>query len=133
MTETVVYVDRSTIKEGAVDEVRERIHDLVNFIEEREPQLFGYQFYFDEEVARMTVIAIHPDSDSLEMHMEIGRSAFAGFADFIEMQGIDVYGNPSEKVLQLLQDKAEMLGDAGRVEVHSPQGGFMRIASRPLR
>lgn len=78
----------------------------------------------------MTVVAIHPDSDSLELHMEVGRSAFAGFADFIDMKAIEVYGNPSEKVLELLEKKANMLGDAGRVEVHTPQGGFMRLPSR---
>ncbi|MFP3880708.1 MAG: hypothetical protein ACLFRT_07420 [Actinomycetota bacterium] len=127
MTTEIVYIDRSTIKEGQVEEVRERIQDLVPFIEEREPQLVGYQFFFDEDARRMTVVAIHPDSDSLVMHMEIGRSAFAGFADFIDMKAIEVYGNPTEKVLELLEDKAAMLGEAGRVEVHTPQGGFMRL------
>lgn len=63
------------------------------------------------------------------MHMEIGRSAFKG-ADFIDMQAIEVYGRPTERVLELLEDKAEMLGEAGRVEVHTPQGGFMRLPSR---
>lgn len=130
MTQPIVYVDRSSIKEGQVEAVRERIQGLVEFIDAREPQLAGYQFYFDEDAGRMTVIAIHPDSDSLEMHMEIGRSAFKGFADFIDMQAIEVYGRPSSKVMELLEDKAEMLGDAGRVEVHIPQGGFMRLPSR---
>lgn len=129
MTDTIVYVDRSTINEGQAAVVKDKIQDLVRFIDQREPQLVGYQFYFDEDAGRMTVIAIHPDSDSLELHMEIGRSAFAGFADFIDMQAIEVYGDPSPSVLELLRDKAEMLGDAGRVEVHSPQGGFMRLPS----
>ncbi len=130
MTAEIVYIDRSTIKEGQVEEVRERIQDLVPFIEDREPQLVGYQFYFDDGARRMTVVAIHPDSESLEMHMEVGRSAFAGFAEFIDMKAIEVYGNPSEKVLELLEEKANMLGDAGRVEVHTPQSGFMRLPSR---
>lgn len=129
MTDTIVYVDRSTINEGQAAIVKDKIQDLVRFIDQREPQLVGYQFYFDEDAGRMTVIAVHPDSDSLELHMEVGRSAFAGFADFIDMQAIEVYGEPSPRVMELLEDKAEMLGDAGRVEVHSPQGGFMRLPS----
>lgn len=129
MTDTIVYIDRSTINDGQVAVVKEKIQDLVRFIDQREPQLVGYQFYFDEDAGRMTVIAIHPDSDSLEFHMEIGRSAFAGFADFIDMHAIEVYGDPSPAVLGLLRDKAEMLGEARQVEVHSPQGGFMRLPS----
>lgn len=125
-----MYVDRSTIKEGQVETVREKIGHLVSFIEEREAQLVGYQFYFDDDAGRMTVIAIHPDSDSLELHMEVGRSVFAGFSDFIDMEAIEVYGRPSSKVMELLEDKAAMLGDSGRVEVHTPQGGFMRLPAR---
>lgn len=127
LTETIVYVDRSTINEGQAETVKDKIQDLVRFIDQREPQLVGYQFYFDEDAGRMTVIAIHPDSDSLVKHMEVGREAFAGFADYIDMQAIEVYGEPSRRVMELLGDKADMLGDAGRVEVHSPQGGFMRL------
>lgn len=129
MTDTIVYVDRSTINEGQAATVKSKIQDLVSFIDKREPQLVGYQFYFDEDAGRMTVVAIHPDSDSLVKHMEVGRAAFAAFADYIDMQAIEVYGEPSPKVMELLEDKAAMLGDSGRVEVHSPQGGFMRIPS----
>lgn len=129
MTETIVYVDRSTINEGQAAIVKEKIQHLVRFIDQRESQLLGYQFFFDEDADRMTVIAIHPDSASLETHMEVGRTAFAGFADFIDMQAIEVYGEPSARVMELLEHKAEMLGEAGRVEVHTPQGGFMRFTA----
>lgn len=75
----------------------------------------------------MTVIAMHPDSESLETHMELRREAFGEFADLIDMQSIDVYGEPTEQVLRLLDQKAEMLGENGRVEVHKRQGGFTRV------
>lgn len=129
MTETIVYVDRSTINEGQAAIVKEKIKDLVRFIDQHEPQLLGYQFFFDENADRMTVIAIHPDSASLETHMDVGRTAFASFADYIDMRAIEVYGEPSARVMELLEDKADMLGEAGRVEVHSPQGGFMRFTA----
>lgn len=126
MTDSIVYVDRSSIKEGKADEVRKRIQGLVEFIETREDQLARYQFFFDDEARHMTVIAVHPDSESLKAHMEIGRSAFAGFSELIDMTGIEVYGHPSAEVMELLEDKARMLGDAGNVEVHSLVGGFVR-------
>ena len=41
-----------------------------------EPQLISYGVFINEEAARMTVVAVHPDSASLEFHMEIGGSGF---------------------------------------------------------
>lgn len=124
----IVYVDRSRIRSGKAEEVRGRVADLVRFIEEREPQLLAYEFYFDEAAGDMTVVAIHPDCDSLLQHMEIGGSAFQGFRDLIDLRSIQVYGHPSDEVLRRLQDKADMLGDEGRVEVHALQSGFHRLS-----
>jgi hypothetical protein len=39
---------------------------------------------------------------------------------------LDVYGKPSEELLELLRRKVEMLGDA-TVVVHDLQAGFARI------
>jgi quinol monooxygenase YgiN len=125
----IVYIDRSTIRPGKADQVRAGITRLVEFIEDREPQLAGYEFYFDEAAHRMTVIAIHPDSESLETHMEVGREAFRSFAELIDLESIQVFGRPSERVLGQLEDKAAMLGDRAQVEVHTRQDGFMRLAA----
>jgi len=127
MSKPIFYIDRSTIREGAFDEVSRRVPELVDFINEQEPQLIAYDFYFDEQGKRMTVVSVHPNSDSLRLHMEVGRSAFQKFADLIDLKSIEVYGRPSDEVLSLLEDKAAMLGENGRVEVHERHAGFLRV------
>lgn len=126
MSEPIFYIDRSTIREGALEEVSHRIPDLVDFISEQEPQLVAYDFYLDPKGSHMTVVSVHPDSDSLRLHMEVGRSGFQEFADLIDLYSIEVYGRPSDEVLSLLKDKAARLGDDGRVEVHERHAGFLR-------
>ena len=49
----------------------------MDFIGAREPQLITYGFYIDEDAAKMTVVAVHPDSAPLELHMDIGTKEFA--------------------------------------------------------
>lgn len=127
MSEPIFYIDRSTIREGAFDEVSRRIPELVDFIEEQEPQLIAYDFYFDPGGEHMTVVSVHPDSESLRRHMEVGRSAFSKFADLIDLYSIEVYGRPSDEVITLLEDKAAMLGDEGKVDVHDRHAGFLRV------
>lgn len=123
----IVYIDRSTIRPGKVEEVRRKIEDLVAFVDEREPQLLHYGFYLDEEESRMTVVAVHPDTASVELHMDVGAEAFRGFADLIEMEGIEVYGEASERMLDQLDAKARALGESGRVVVDGLHAGFSRL------
>lgn len=127
MAGPIVYIDRSRIRPGKLADLKHAIGELVAFIEEREPQLLSYGFHLDEEEARMTVVAVHPDAASVELHMEVGAEAFRGFADLIEMEGIEVYGDPTDKMLAQLRQKAEALGTDGRVTVARRHAGFARL------
>lgn len=128
MSDPIVYIDRSRIRTGKVADLEAAIDELVGFIEAEEPQLLHYGFYFDEDRSKMTVVAVHPDPASVELHMEVGASAFARFAEFIEMESIEVYGQASERMVELLKKKAETLGDDGRVTLNSLQAGFARLS-----
>jgi hypothetical protein len=129
MLEPIVYIDHSDIREGKLQEVRARVHELVEFVDAQEPQLLAYGAFIDEEGGSMTVVAIHPDSSSLELHMEIGRPVFRTFTELIDLRTIEVYGRPGDKVLRQLQRKVEMLGGNGSVIVHEQHAGFTRFVS----
>jgi len=75
----------------------------------------------------MTVVAVHPDRASLELHLRVGDSAFRGFAELIDLERIEVFGDPGPAAMDRLRSKAEMLGDRGDVRVHRAQGGFIRF------
>jgi hypothetical protein len=125
MSEPILYIDSSTIRPGALERVKSAIEELAAFVEVNEPQLISYNFSFDEEGTRMTVVAVHPDSASMEFHMKVGSPGFRKFTDLIDLQTIDVFGQPSEAVLNQLWRKAHMLG-SGTVVVHSRHAGFSR-------
>lgn len=129
MSQPIVYIDRSRIRPGKLEELKPAVDELVEFIRAREPQLLSYGFYLDEEESRMTVVAVHPDAASVELHMEVGGEAFRGFADLIEMEGIEVYGEPTDRMVELLEQKATALGEAGRVVVDRQHAGFARLAT----
>jgi hypothetical protein len=119
----IVYIDRSDIREGRGDDLRAGIRRLVEVIESKEPQLISYGFHFDDEAGRMTVVAVHPDSASLELHLEIGRTEFRRLADMVTLRQIEVYGSISDKAMALLEQKATMLGGKG-ITVHLRFAGF---------
>ena len=126
MSEQIVYIDRSEILDGKLEGSRRALMSSWNFrpsapmtltaarttaggnqtdefVDAREPQLISYGFFINEEAARMTVIAVHPDSASLEYHMEIADAEFRKLAEFIKLVTIEVYGRPSNKALKQLR------------------------------
>jgi hypothetical protein len=92
----IVYIDHSDIREGALEELKAGVQRLVEFIDAREPQLITYGFYIDAEAAKMTVVAVHPDSASLELHMDIGSEEFRKLAHLLTLTASECYGRPSE-------------------------------------
>jgi hypothetical protein len=99
--------------------------DLAAFVEANMPRVISYGFFLDRDHAEMTVVAIHPDSESLEFHMDVGADEFRKFADLIDLGTIEVYGAVSDGVLERLHRKARMLG-GGSVAVHELFAGFAR-------
>ena len=90
------------------------------------PRVVFYGFFLDEARATMTVVAVHPDSASLEFQMDEGNEKFRKFGDFIELSRIEVYGDVSDGVRDRLDRKA----NAGARDGHGP---CVPRRLRPLR
>jgi len=125
MRQSIVYIDTSTIRVGKLEQLEIAMKQLAEFVEANVPQLISYGFFLDEQRTQMTVVAIHPDSASLEFHMDVGRAEFQKFVDLIQLSRIEVYGAVSDAVLERLHQKARMLG-SGTVAVHEFYAGFTR-------
>ena len=128
-SEPIVYIDHSHIREDSIDELKAGVQRLVEFIDTREPQLITYGFYIDEDAARMTVVAVHPDSASLERHMDIGSAEFRKLSHLVTLTAIECYGRPSERALEQLRNKAATLGDGGAVVSIERFAGFAHLAA----
>jgi len=128
VTEQIVVVDTSEIGEGKLEELRRAVAELAEFVEANEPDPISYQVFFTDGGGWMTVLQVHPDSASMERHMEVAGPVFAKFADLLVLRTIDIYGSPSEKVVEQLRRKAELLGTA-TVAVHDREAGFARFGS----
>ena len=126
MSQPLVYIDCSEVREGALDQLRDAIRTLADFIEENEPQLISYTVYFSEDGRQMRVMHVHPDSASLDYHMDVAGPRFGRFADLLTLSSIHIYGEPSDEALRQLRDKLRVLG-SGDVIVHRPHGGFNRF------
>lgn len=126
-SDLVVYVDRSTVRDGKLDELRAGMEELAAFVEEHEPDILAYNVYFSDDGTRMTVVHVHHGYESLAFHMEVAGPEFPSVGEFITLEAIDVYGRPGEDIVEQLRAKASSLG-TGRVSVHDLHDGFDRIS-----
>lgn len=129
MYEPLIYIDCSLIREGKLEELKTAMNELVELVKANEPRLLAYNVYLTEDGTRMTVVHVHPDSASLKFHMEVAGPSFPKFAKFIKLLTIDVYGKPSDDLLEQMRRKAQMLGN-GTVLVHGLHAGFARFGIR---
>lgn len=126
MTETIIIVDTSEVREGRLEDLRAAMNALVGYARANEPRMIAYGVYISPDEGRVTVVQVHPDSASAEFHMRVAAAAFAPFAELLRMARIDVYGTPGDELLRRLHRKAELLG-GGAVAVHDLHAGFSRF------
>jgi quinol monooxygenase YgiN len=128
MSVTIVSVDSSAIREGKLEELKNAMKELVEFVDANEPRPVAYNVYFEEDGTRMTVVQVHPDSASMEFHMDVAGAAFPKLSDFLTLLKVDIYGEPSDQLLAQMRRKARALGNAP-VIVHALHAGFTRLAA----
>ncbi|MFC4436460.1 MULTISPECIES: putative quinol monooxygenase [Natrialbaceae] len=126
MSDSIVYIDRSVVRDGKLEELKPAMAELVDFVETNEPEILAYDVYFSADGDRMTVMHKHADQDSLKFHMEVAGPKFPPIGEFIELESIDVYGHIGEDLTQELRNKASELG-SGRVLVHELHRGVDRV------
>jgi quinol monooxygenase YgiN len=127
MSEPIIVVDSSEIREGKLEELKAALKELVEFVEANEADTLAYNIHFDETGTRMTVVQIHPSSASMEFHMEVAGPVFRRLTDLLTLSRVDFYGKPSDRLLDQMRHKARMLGNAP-VVVNELHAGFARLA-----
>ena len=96
MSDPIVVIDSSQIREGKLDELKAALKELVEFVEANEADPIAYNIYFDEDGTRMTVVQIHPSSASMEFHMKVAGPVFRKFTKLLELSRVD-FGPRAER------------------------------------
>ena len=108
MSGPFIFIATNRLKPGKLDDERARVPGLVDFIEANEPQLIAFNEYVNEEGTEVAVVQVHPDADSMTFHMEaVAERAAAAYAETVDATtGIQVFGTPSNAILEMLERQA---------------------------
>lgn len=129
MTGPFVYVGTMTIKPGRLEEARKGLAELVDFVETNEPRLIAFHTFLDEEAGKLAIVHVHPDSASMEFHMEVAAKHFTTTFDYLEKVVSEQYfGSISAGLAAELAKWEDPSVAVTRVPVHA--GGFTRTNVR---
>lgn len=128
MSGPFVYVATWTIKQGKAEETRKFLSEHVEMIETNEPRLISFDFYLDEDAERASVVQVHPDAESMEVHLEVISEHLAGAFEYLDRtERVQYYGPKSERLAEILAPWEE-----GVEIVSFPEhlAGFTRTTAR---
>jgi hypothetical protein len=108
VTGPFIFIATNRLKPGKLDEEKKRVPGLIDFVQANEPRLLAFNEYVNEDGTDVSVVQVHPDTDSMAFHMEFiaerAASAYAGTID--ATTSIQVFGTPSKAVVEMLRHQA---------------------------
>jgi hypothetical protein len=121
-----IFIATNRLKEGKLEDERKRVPELCDFIEANEPRLIAFNEYANEDGTEVGVVQVHPDAESMEFHMQaVAERAARAYAETLDVTtSIQVYGAPSDAVLEMLRRQAG--SGVPQVVKRHHLGGFTR-------
>jgi hypothetical protein len=129
MSEPFIFIGTHAIREGKLEDFRKQWLELLEVVEAKEPRLIAFNAYVDEDGTELTVVQVHPDADSMLFHMQVARDHISeAYQSVLEKtKRIDVYGKPSDAVLQMISRLAG--SEVPRSVKAHHLGGFTRSSA----
>ena len=131
MPSPFIFIATNRLKPGRLERERKRVLGLVEFVEANEPRLIAFHEFVNDAGNEVTVVQIHPDTESMEAHMEIVRErAQEAYTETLDATvRIQVFGQPTDAILETLRQQA---GSGVEISVNGEHlGGFTRSAAQP--
>ena len=116
----IVFIGTHRIHEGKLDIAKEASAQLAQFVRDNHPRVLHFEIYIEDETRQMTVIQIHPDEESLMLHMQLAGDQLARAYEFLDTVGVRMFGNATEPF-------KESMGGRADVSFERPYAGFSRL------
>lgn len=107
MSEPLIVISTFRVKEGKLEDLKQYYRKILEIVEANESQLIAFHGFLNEDGTEMTSIQVHPDTASLDFHMQVLRDnwdeTFSEYGQILEVISVEYYGTPPESALEMDQ------------------------------
>lgn len=104
----LVFISHGRIKAGKLEGFKAYAERFMAAVADREPHVLAFDTYLDEAGQRYTTVQVHPDAGSMEHHMTVMAEEIGAAFEYVESDGVEVYGEPSEALVEQMRNIADI-------------------------
>ncbi len=128
MSEPVVFISHFKVKEGKLDDLKRLAGEVERSLQADKPRTAAWLVYLDEGGTKVSFVHCFPDARSMDLHFEGSDERSAAVYEFVEPDGFEIYGRPSDEALETMRQAAAGSGVSLNVRPEH-LGGFLRAPS----
>jgi len=105
MSKPLIVISRFRVNEGKLEELKSYYQKILNIIESNQTRMIAFHGFLSEDGTEMTSIQVHPDTASMEYHMQVLKEnwdqSFSQYSQMVQGTTIDYYGDPPESAIKM--------------------------------
>ena len=105
MSQPLFVITKFRVKEGKLEDLQRYYRKILSIVEANEPQIIAVQAFANEHGTEMTSIQVHPDTASLDFHMQVLKDnwdeSYSQYGQMMEVVSVEYYGTPPESALEM--------------------------------
>ena len=102
MTNEFQYTIEWTIKPGQIDAFKELANTAIKQVQDNEPLMKGYQWYFNDDESKCYTAEWQSNSDSFLVHLQNVSEVLPALLGCSDISRFEVFGNPSNEAVEVL-------------------------------
>jgi len=110
MTQPIVFISHSAIRDGRVEAFRDFIRRGAPELEADKPGTVAFLAYLDDAGSEASIVHVFPNADAMSAHLEGVRERSEEADAFIRTTAYEIYGSPDPPVVQMMRVFAERSG-----------------------
>lgn len=121
----IVFISHNGVKDGKLEGFRSAFGEVAQTLDAEKPGTVVFLAFAADDGSEVSVVHVFPDAEAMGQHLQGVQERMGTAVEFIQTKGYEIYGSPSEPVLEAMRGFADAEGVPLRVQ-GDHVGGYLR-------
>ena len=110
MADPIVFISHFGVKQGMLKAYKDLARTVTQQLQAEKPRTLAYLFYLSPDGSEATIVHVFPDAESMDLHGQGSEERSRVAFEFLVPHGWEIYGTPSDAVLEQMRQAASASG-----------------------